>query len=191
MLVPSFCLCLAVPLCLSLGEPVCPEPTAEFGSSSITAESRVLWGNLGKARLLRTACGNSHTCGLGLGPGGGRLAAPRHPGLPVLPMVVYGEQARQPGLCLSALVPKHLQKGWKKPQRFRGKEAESPDSWGGPAVSVSPGQVATLQEPRVCQPGTSPASSNPACMAMGAGGAMVGAFPCHVLWAKPEQGDSP
>lgn len=30
MLAPSFCLCLAVPLYPSLGERVCPEPTAEL-----------------------------------------------------------------------------------------------------------------------------------------------------------------
>lgn len=89
---------------------------------------------------------------------------------------------------------KTLAEGVEKHQSIRG-EVESPDSWGGSAVSVSPGQVATLPEPRVCQPGLSPASSNPTCMAIGAGAAMAGSntLPClphRVLWAKPEQGNS-
>lgn len=173
MLAPSSCLCLAVPLHPSLGQRLCPSP----GLSSASLQSP-------------ECCGGSRghhspweqpRCWAGAAGAGTR---DRDPALPVLPVVIYGEQTRQPGLCPSALASKHLQKGWKNP---RASGVESPDSWGGSAVSVSPGQVAALQEPCVCQPG----SSNP-CMA---GGARVGSspLPClphHVLWAKPEQGNS-
>lgn len=44
MLAPSSSLCLTVPLSPSLGQRVCPEPTAELGPSDITAHPGVLWG---------------------------------------------------------------------------------------------------------------------------------------------------
>lgn len=194
MLAPSFCLCLAVPLYPSLGERLCPELTAELGPGGITAESGVLWWDPRESTAPGTAHGNSHTSGLGLGSGRGWQL----PGIQSSQFCLWRFMGRRPGSLAFARVPWHqntCRRDGKNPRASEGKEVESPDSWGGSAVSVSPRQVAALQEPRACQPGMSPAGSNPTCMAIGARGAMVGnsALPCmphRVLWAKPVQGNS-
>lgn len=101
----------------SLGERACPGPAAELQPQR--HRCRLPGGAVG-------ASGKQGSCGhpmgtaaalLGWGwperllgqPGlgaKGKVAAPGQPALPVLPMVVCGEQAWQPGLCSSAPSPK-------------------------------------------------------------------------------------